>query len=216
MLVTKVFVDTHAPFVTCAMSMSIGETPGIAPMLLTGVAKSVYDDEPTWTLYNNYFVNVRGQDNFVDGFITDALAGGRVTWIHKRANLLAHPVCIAEGCWGLLSAVCRHLQSASSHTHEGHLATQCTHISAHCSCCIVHPALCAAGTAPLTTDDRRSESAEKGMQNLLQTVYLMHELDEAIAKINSTTPNTDALDGGCRAMHCGWTIGVADRCRLTI
>lgn len=93
---------------------------------LKGVATSVYDDEETWNLYNNYFVGVRGQELFLDTFITDALAG----------------------------------------------------------------------TAPFTTAPRRSESAEKGMQNVLQTVYLFHELDEAEAKIANGTAASLASAAG--------------------
>lgn len=93
-----------------------------AQRTLRGVATGLHADEPTWSLYNNYF-KARGQTDFLNSYVEAALAG----------------------------------------------------------------------TPPFTTTRQRVESAEKGIQNGVQTVYLLHELDEAAAKI--ADGNLDATTG---------------------
>jgi hypothetical protein len=43
--------------------------------------------------------------------------------------------------------------------------------------------LLAVGDAPYTTVPQRNETIVKGLESTLQTVYLLHELDEAAIKI---------------------------------
>jgi hypothetical protein len=45
--------------------------------------------------------------------------------------------------------------------------------------------LLSAGDAPYTTVPVRNETIVKGLESTLQTVYLLHELDEAAAKIQN-------------------------------
>lgn len=58
-----------------------------------------------------------------------------------------------------------------------------------------------AGSAPYRTVPQRNQTIVKGIETMLQTVYMLHELDEAAAKIRARSLSADKGEPRCRCVQ---------------